>query len=119
VAKRKKGGNVFRCMKLEESMTGEDSKLAGTCYKLAGTHITIGKLNSDENFGVQKVRNWNNCGIPRNFEQISQPKFHVGSRQLWHQIQWQITCLPSHTSPQTKLPDSRRLGRDTIHRTYL
>jgi hypothetical protein len=31
-------------MKLEESMVGEDSKPAGTCSELAGTHFTIGKI---------------------------------------------------------------------------
>jgi hypothetical protein len=30
-------------MKSEESMAGEDSELAGTCFELAGTHVTIGK----------------------------------------------------------------------------
>jgi hypothetical protein len=61
-------------MKLEELMAGEDSKPVGTFYKLAGY--------SDENSGVQKVRNWNNCGILPNSEQISQPRakqgFYVG-----------------------------------------
>ncbi len=43
------------------------------CSELAGTHFTIGLKKSDENSGVQKVRNWINCKIPRNSEQISQP----------------------------------------------
>ncbi len=33
------------------------------------------KLNSDENSGVQKVRNWNNRGILRNSERITQPSW--------------------------------------------
>jgi hypothetical protein len=41
---KKEGGNVFRFMKLEESMAGEDSKLAETCSELAGTHFTIRKI---------------------------------------------------------------------------
>jgi hypothetical protein len=41
---KRKGRNVFQFMKLEESMAGEDSKPAGTCYKLAGTHFTIRKI---------------------------------------------------------------------------
>ncbi len=36
------------------------------------------KQNSDENSGVQKVQNQNNCGIPRNSEQISQPRWWTG-----------------------------------------
>jgi hypothetical protein len=31
-------------MKLEESMVGEDSELAGTCSELAGTNFTIRKI---------------------------------------------------------------------------
>jgi hypothetical protein len=37
-------GNVFRFMKSEELMAGEDSEPEGTCSKLAGTHFTIGKI---------------------------------------------------------------------------
>jgi hypothetical protein len=37
---QKKGRNIFRCMKLEESMAGEDSEPAGICYKLVGTNFT-------------------------------------------------------------------------------
>jgi hypothetical protein len=44
MAGQKKGGKVFWFMKLEESMAGEDSEPAGTCYKLAGTHFTIRKI---------------------------------------------------------------------------
>jgi hypothetical protein len=65
-------GNVFRFMKLEQSMAGEDSEPEKTSSELAGTHFTIGKKKSDENSGVQKVQNRNNCGIPRNSERISQ-----------------------------------------------
>jgi hypothetical protein len=36
--------NVFRFMKSEESMAGEDSELEETCLELAGTHFTIGKI---------------------------------------------------------------------------
>jgi hypothetical protein len=38
------GGKVFRFMKLEESMAGENSEPEETCSKLAGTHFTIGKI---------------------------------------------------------------------------
>jgi hypothetical protein len=38
------GGKVFRSMTLEELMVGEDSELEETCYELAGTHFTIGKI---------------------------------------------------------------------------
>jgi hypothetical protein len=71
-------------MKPEKSMAGEDSELAGTCSELVGTHFTIGKINSDENSGVQKVRNWNNRVIPRNFERNSQPKLmmHISSKPI-------------------------------------
>jgi hypothetical protein len=41
---KKEDGNVFLFMKLEESMAGEDSKPAGTCSELAGTHFKIGKI---------------------------------------------------------------------------
>jgi hypothetical protein len=34
--------NVFRFMKLEESMVGEDSEPEKTCSELAGTHFMIG-----------------------------------------------------------------------------
>jgi hypothetical protein len=37
-------GKVFRLMKLEELMAGEDSKPAGTCSEFAGTHFTIRKI---------------------------------------------------------------------------
>jgi hypothetical protein len=37
-------GKVFRFMKSEESVAGEDSKLAGTCFELAGTHFIIKKI---------------------------------------------------------------------------
>jgi hypothetical protein len=39
----KYSGNIFQFMKLEESMTGEDSEPVGMCYKLAGKNFTIGK----------------------------------------------------------------------------
>ncbi len=78
VSQKKTGGRkVFRFMKSEESMVGEDSKPEETCSELAGTHFTIGKKNSDENSVVQKVRNWINCGIPWNSEWISQPSPQV------------------------------------------
>ncbi len=67
-------GNVFRFMKLEESMAGEDSKLEETCSGLVGTHFRIGKIKFVENSGVQKVRDWNNHRIPRNSEWISQQR---------------------------------------------
>jgi hypothetical protein len=44
LAGQKKGRNVFRCMKSEESMAGEDSEQVGTCYELAGTHFTIREI---------------------------------------------------------------------------
>ncbi len=44
------------------------------CSELAGTDFTIRKKTSNENSKVQKVRNWINCGIPRNSERISQPR---------------------------------------------
>jgi hypothetical protein len=37
------GRSIFRFMKLEELMAGEDSELEETCFELAGTHFTIGK----------------------------------------------------------------------------
>ncbi len=37
-------GNVFWFMKSEESMAGEVSERAGTCYDLAGTNFMIGKI---------------------------------------------------------------------------
>jgi hypothetical protein len=61
-------------MNLEELMAGEDSELAGTYSKLAGTIFTIGKWNSNENSGVEKVQNQNNPGFLRNSDWISQPK---------------------------------------------
>ncbi len=65
-------------MKSEQSMAGEDSKPEKTSSELAGTHFTIKKKHSDENSGVQKVQNWNNRGIPRNSEWISQPSYPLG-----------------------------------------
>jgi hypothetical protein len=56
-------------------MAGEDSKPEKMCSELAETHFTIGKINSNENSGVQKVRNQINPGIPWNSEWISQPSF--------------------------------------------
>jgi hypothetical protein len=56
-------------------MAGDDSAQAGTCYELAGTNFTIRKKKSNEYSGVQKIRNWNNPGIPWNSEQFSQPSF--------------------------------------------
>ncbi len=38
------GGNVFRFMKLEEWMVGEDSEPEKMCSELAGTHFMIGKI---------------------------------------------------------------------------
>ncbi len=38
------GRNVFRFMKLEEAMAGEDSKPEEMCPELAETHFTIGKI---------------------------------------------------------------------------
>jgi hypothetical protein len=38
------GGKVFRFMKMEESMAGEDSKPEETCSELARTHFTIRKI---------------------------------------------------------------------------
>jgi hypothetical protein len=62
LAGQKKGGNVFRCKKLEELMAGEDSN-----------QQRLEKLISDENYGVQKVWSWNNHRILQNSKQISQP----------------------------------------------
>jgi hypothetical protein len=44
LANEKYNENVFQFMKLEELMAGEDSELAGMCFKLAGTHFTMGKI---------------------------------------------------------------------------
>jgi hypothetical protein len=44
LATDKYSGNVFRFMKSEQLMAGEDSKLAGTCSELAGTGYMIGKI---------------------------------------------------------------------------
>jgi hypothetical protein len=38
------GGKVFRFMKSEELMAGEDSEPEKMCSELAGTHFTIGKI---------------------------------------------------------------------------
>ncbi len=70
-------GNIFRFMKLEESVAGEDSKPKETCSELAGTHFTINTKKSNEYSGVQKVRNLINCGIPWNSEWISQPRLSL------------------------------------------
>ncbi len=71
-------GNVFRFMKLEESMVGEDSKLEETCSELAGTHFKMGK-KSDGNSGVQKVRKRINCRIQRNSKWISIQSIAAGN----------------------------------------
>jgi hypothetical protein len=55
-------------------MAGEDFEPEKTCSELVGTHFTIGKINSDENSGVQKVQNWNNRefrGIPNGFPNLA------------------------------------------------
>jgi hypothetical protein len=72
----KNSKNIFQCMKLEELMVGEGSKLAGTGSKLAGTNFTIGKINEIpmKILELKKVQNCNNCKIPRNSDQISQPR---------------------------------------------
>ncbi len=44
LATDKYSGNVFRFMKSEELMVGEDSEPEETCSELAGTHFTIGKI---------------------------------------------------------------------------
>ncbi len=44
LAGKKKGRNIFRFMKLEESMAGEDSELTGTFSELAETNFTIQKI---------------------------------------------------------------------------
>jgi hypothetical protein len=38
------GRKVFRFMKLEESMAGEDSEPEEMCSELAGTHFTTRKI---------------------------------------------------------------------------
>jgi hypothetical protein len=48
-------------------MTEEDSKLARMCYKL------VEKSNSNKNFGVQRVQNRNNSGIPSGFPNQENP----------------------------------------------
>jgi hypothetical protein len=40
LATDKYSGNIFRFMKLEEKVVGDDSKRVGRCYKLGGTHFT-------------------------------------------------------------------------------
>jgi hypothetical protein len=42
--KKYDGGNVFRFMKPEELMAGDDSKLEEMCSELAGTHFTLEKI---------------------------------------------------------------------------
>jgi hypothetical protein len=89
------GGNIFQFMKSEEQMAGEYSEPEKICSELAGTHNTIKKLNSDENSGVQKVRNRINRGISRNSERISQQS--PQSRQLLKQTSCTKTsskCTP-------------------------
>ncbi len=80
MAGEKKGWNVFQFMKPEESMAGEDSEQAGTCYKFARTHFRIRTKKSNENSGIQKVWNWKNCGILQNSKRISQPSLHLCCR---------------------------------------
>ncbi len=47
-------GKVFRFMKLEESMAGEDSKSEERCSELAGTHFTIKKIKFQGKFQISK-----------------------------------------------------------------
>jgi hypothetical protein len=62
--------NVFQFMKLKKMMTGEDSKLVGMCYKLAGTNFTIRKKNlmtmqEIKRSGIRIIVVF--CGIPSRF----------------------------------------------------
>ncbi len=95
-------GNVFRFTKLEQSMAEEDSELEKTSSEMVvGTHFTIRKKKSDENSGVQKVQNQNNCGIPRNSERISQPRAVGNNSQpkVWHPLGLTLRC--THTGKGT------------------
>ncbi len=55
---KKEGRNIFRFMKLKESMAGEDSEPAGMCSKLAGTHFTIRKIKLRWKFQSSKGPEW-------------------------------------------------------------
>ncbi len=111
------GGKVFQFMKLEESMVGEDSEPEEMCSELAGTHFTIGKINSDENSGVQKVQNWINRGIPRNFEWISQPSpaemLHVSGIGL---LKYMFECLEILIGIVKKRKKKDKEDFDDLHR---
>jgi hypothetical protein len=58
-----------------------------------GTYFTIGKINSNENSRVQKVRNWINCGILRNSKQISQLRLQ---QRHWHPHPCPPLCCRGH-----------------------
>jgi hypothetical protein len=48
------GGNIFRFMKLEESMAREDSEPEEMCSELTGTHFTIRKIIFRQKFRSSK-----------------------------------------------------------------
>ncbi len=99
---------------MEESIAGEDSKLAGMCSELGGTNFTNGKMKFWWNLGVEKVRNRNNCRIPWNSGRISQPSMttliptaiswlfmistcaEVVAHSTW-ECHYGIWCVLSHT----------------------
>ncbi len=58
------GGNIFRFMKLEESMAGEDSKPEKKCSELAGIHFMIGKIKFRWKF-------WSSKGLESDLSQNS------------------------------------------------
>jgi hypothetical protein len=70
LATDKYNGNVFQFMKSEELMAGEDSKPAGMCSELVGTHFFNWKnkiLMKIPEFKRSKIGMWNS-------ERISQPR---------------------------------------------
>ncbi len=78
MAGQKKRQECFPIHEIGRIDGGRGFQTSGNVLRIGGnTFYDQKKLNSDENSGVQKVRNWNNCVIPRNSKRISQPSMHI------------------------------------------
>jgi hypothetical protein len=82
VGKIKNGGNLFLVHEIRRIDSGKIFQNRGNVFRIGGNMFYDEKQNSDQNSGGKKVRNWNNCGILWNSDQIPQPSVAAPVREI-------------------------------------
>jgi hypothetical protein len=111
---KKEGWNVFRFMKLEESMVGEDSKPAVTCSNFGGNTLydwknkILMKILDFKRSGIGIIPKF--CGIPSGFPNQGRRSFRMMTpRSLFGVTRLQATSLACYISFQLSQPSANTI----------